>query len=129
MCAWSGEESRRPAPELTVGELSLRDPDFRSRWADHLVARRTFGSKTTHHPVAGDLPLDGENLTSSADEEEPRPVYEGAGRRQVRGLESPVRGDAKVGAWTATRFTRSASWPGGPVSRSRPFGSTPIAES
>lgn len=33
----------------------------------------------------------------------------------ANGLESPVGGDVKVGAWTATRSTRSVNWPGGPV--------------
>jgi hypothetical protein len=34
--------------------------------------------------------------------------------RATDGLESPVRGDARVGAWTAERSTRSVTWPGGP---------------
>lgn len=47
-------------PRLTalVGELSVRDNDFRQWWAGHHVAARTMGTKTLHHPVAGELTLD-----------------------------------------------------------------------
>ena len=38
-----------------IGELSLRDPDFRSWWADHDIQRRTYGTKHFHHPLVGDL--------------------------------------------------------------------------
>ncbi|MFJ4467704.1 helix-turn-helix domain-containing protein [Streptomyces sp. NPDC089424] len=50
-----------------VGELSVQDADFRRWWASHDVALRTGGTKLLHHPVAGDLALDWEILTSATD--------------------------------------------------------------
>ncbi|MEU2433856.1 helix-turn-helix transcriptional regulator [Streptomyces sp. NPDC007861] len=53
------------APDLQalVGELSVRDHDFRRWWAAHDVAHKTFGTKRFHHPVVGDLTLDWQFLT------------------------------------------------------------------
>ena len=47
-------------PELAVlvGELSLRDPDFRTWWAAHLVTGTGYGTKHYRHPLVGDLTLD-----------------------------------------------------------------------
>jgi len=47
-------------PELftLVGELSMRDPDFREWWAAHLVNSSRGGTKRYNHPVVGDLVLD-----------------------------------------------------------------------
>ena len=47
-------------PELAVlvGELSVRDVDFRSWWAEHRVNSATYGTKRYRHPVVGDLTLD-----------------------------------------------------------------------
>ncbi|MFI6996319.1 helix-turn-helix domain-containing protein [Nocardia sp. NPDC050175] len=55
------EAARDPDdPELArlVGELSLRDKDFRTWWAEHQVNTATFGTKSYRHPVVGDLTLD-----------------------------------------------------------------------
>ncbi|MBA8823973.1 transcriptional regulator with XRE-family HTH domain [Saccharopolyspora lacisalsi] len=41
-----------------VGELSVRDTDFRQWWAEHHVANQRIGTKTLHHPVVGELTLD-----------------------------------------------------------------------
>jgi transcriptional regulator with XRE-family HTH domain len=56
-------------PQLTalVGELSVRDGQFRQWWAAHHVAGRRLGTKTLHHPVVGDLSLDWEALTCASD--------------------------------------------------------------
>ncbi|WP_129767606.1 helix-turn-helix transcriptional regulator [Streptomyces sp. L-9-10] len=56
-------------PRLTelVGELSVQDPQFREWWAAHHVAALSVGTKTLHHPVAGDLTLDWDTLTASTD--------------------------------------------------------------
>ncbi|MEW1718112.1 helix-turn-helix transcriptional regulator [Streptomyces sp. NPDC093109] len=59
-----------PRLAALVGELSVRDPDFRRWWGDHHVAARTMGSKTFHHPVAGELTLDWDTLTASIDAEQ-----------------------------------------------------------
>jgi len=64
------EASRDPADArlmALVGELSVRDPDFRRWWGDHRVAARTAGTKALCHPVAGELDLDWSTLTDAAD--------------------------------------------------------------
>jgi transcriptional regulator with XRE-family HTH domain len=48
-------------PELAVlvGELSVRDADFRTWWATHQVTRTGgYGTKHHRHPLVGDLTLD-----------------------------------------------------------------------
>jgi transcriptional regulator with XRE-family HTH domain len=50
-----------------VGELSVRDKDFRRWWADHDVLRRSFGTKSYHHPVVGDLTLAFEAFTPTGE--------------------------------------------------------------
>ena len=50
-------------------------------------------------------------------------------RPSGKGLDSPLSGDTRVGLWTATSSTQSATWPGGPGWPSGPSGSTPIAGS
>lgn len=56
-------------PRLTelVGELSVQDQQFRQWWGEHCVAARNVGTKSFHHPVAGDLTLDWDTLTASTD--------------------------------------------------------------
>ncbi|MET0423340.1 MAG: helix-turn-helix transcriptional regulator [Actinoplanes sp.] len=56
-----------PRLAMLVGELSVRDPDFRRWWGDHRVASRTAGAKTLRHPVAGELNLDWSTLTDATD--------------------------------------------------------------
>jgi hypothetical protein len=46
-----------------VGELSVRDPDFRTWWAGHLVRGPRQLTKTYHHPVAGTLTLNVQQLS------------------------------------------------------------------
>ncbi|WP_328906348.1 helix-turn-helix transcriptional regulator [Streptomyces sp. NBC_00234] len=64
-------------PRLTtlVGELSVQDPDFRRWWAAHHVATLGVGTKTLHHPVAGDLTLDWDTLTASTDPDQQLVVW------------------------------------------------------
>jgi transcriptional regulator with XRE-family HTH domain len=50
-----------------VGELSLRDTDFRRWWNDHLVAVRSSGVKKFRHPIVGDLMLGWDALTCAMD--------------------------------------------------------------
>ncbi|WP_312882904.1 MmyB family transcriptional regulator [Streptosporangium album] len=45
----------------------MQDPDFRQWWAAHHVASKGAGTKTLHHPVAGDLTLDWDILTCATD--------------------------------------------------------------
>jgi transcriptional regulator with XRE-family HTH domain len=59
-------------PRLTalVGELSVQDDQFRQWWADRHVGPSTGGLKVINHPVAGELTLDWDALTCSADPEQ-----------------------------------------------------------
>ncbi|MFG1806763.1 helix-turn-helix transcriptional regulator [Streptomyces sp. NPDC049040] len=64
---YAGRHPHDPLLAELIGELSLRDRDFRRWWADHDVQRRTYGSKHYHHPVVGDLVLEYEALTPAGD--------------------------------------------------------------
>ncbi|MFJ3640198.1 helix-turn-helix domain-containing protein [Streptomyces sp. NPDC090108] len=84
------EAARNPDdPRLTalVGELSVKDPQFRQWWAGHHVAHRAFGTKTMRHPVAGELVLDWETLGSAADPDQQLTVWTAeAGTPSYEGL-------------------------------------------
>ncbi|WP_155386163.1 helix-turn-helix domain-containing protein [Catellatospora paridis] len=56
-----------PRLATLVGELSLRDPDFRRWWSSHQVAGRMFGTKTFQHPIAGRITLDWQMFASAED--------------------------------------------------------------
>jgi hypothetical protein len=64
-------------PQLAelIGELSVRDEDFRHWWAEHDVFRHSHGTKHMHHPVVGDLTLDYETLTVTDDPEQTLGLY------------------------------------------------------
>lgn len=68
-------------PRITslIGELSLRDEDFRRWWATHLVASPTFGSKTLLHPVVGKITLEWQMLSCGEDTEQAILVMTAAG--------------------------------------------------
>jgi transcriptional regulator with XRE-family HTH domain len=72
---YAGQHPHDPRLAELIGELSLRDPDFRRWWADHDVQRRTFGSKQFHHPVVGDLTLGYEALAVTGDPDQTLGVY------------------------------------------------------
>ncbi|WP_327232612.1 helix-turn-helix transcriptional regulator [Streptomyces sp. NBC_01317] len=60
------EAGRNPGdPVLTalVGELSVRDPDFRTWWGSHQVRGPRQLAKTYRHPVVGTLTLDVQQLS------------------------------------------------------------------
>jgi transcriptional regulator with XRE-family HTH domain len=58
--------SERALTEL-VGELSVRSPEFRVRWAAHDVDYYRSGTQPFHHPLVGDLTLDYDALELPAD--------------------------------------------------------------
>ncbi|WP_030703201.1 MULTISPECIES: helix-turn-helix domain-containing protein [unclassified Streptomyces] len=64
-------------PRLTalVGELCVRDEDFRTWWAAHHVATLSVGTKTLNHPVVGELSLDWDTLTASTDPDQQLVVW------------------------------------------------------
>lgn len=62
--------AERPAdPRLieVAGELSVRDADFRTWWAERDVSYQAFGTKSLQHPAAGPFSLDWQLLRSGYD--------------------------------------------------------------
>jgi transcriptional regulator with XRE-family HTH domain len=59
-------------PQLAaiVGELSVKDAQFREWWAAHQVNIRTAGVKGLRHPLVGELTLDWSALTCATDPEQ-----------------------------------------------------------
>jgi transcriptional regulator with XRE-family HTH domain len=64
---YAGQHPHDPQLAELIGDLSLRNRDFRRWWADHDVLSRTHGTKQYHHPVVGDLTLDYEALNPTGD--------------------------------------------------------------
>lgn len=58
-----------------IGELSMRDEDFRRWWGDHRVASLGRGSKVIQHPVAGELTLDWDALACATDPDQQLVVW------------------------------------------------------
>nr|WSY51110.1 helix-turn-helix transcriptional regulator [Streptomyces sp. NBC_00886] len=59
----AGRTPHDPALAALVGELGVRDPDFRTWWAGHQVRGPRQLTKTYVHPVAGELTLDVQQFT------------------------------------------------------------------
>jgi transcriptional regulator with XRE-family HTH domain len=51
-----------------IGELSTRSDEFRTRWAEQNVRRHYSGTKHFHHPIVGDIHLEFEAMSISADD-------------------------------------------------------------
>ncbi|UOZ05746.1 helix-turn-helix transcriptional regulator [Amycolatopsis sp. WQ 127309] len=67
---YAGRNPYDPALAELIGELSVRDQDFRVWWADHDVYQRTHGTKHYRHPVVGDLILGYEALAPTGDHDQ-----------------------------------------------------------
>ncbi|MEU9108403.1 helix-turn-helix transcriptional regulator [Streptomyces xanthophaeus] len=61
-----------------VGELSVKDEEFRRLWAAHTVADKTHGVKRLRHPLVGELSLSFETLTLPDDPEQGLVVFHAA---------------------------------------------------
>ncbi|MFJ3660256.1 helix-turn-helix domain-containing protein [Streptomyces sp. NPDC090119] len=58
-----------------VGELSVRDDDFRRWWGDHRVADLSRGDKVLRHPLVGELTLDWDALACVGDPDQQLVVW------------------------------------------------------
>ncbi|MBN6033661.1 helix-turn-helix transcriptional regulator [Amycolatopsis sp. 195334CR] len=58
-----------------IGELTVRSPEFSTWWNDHRVLRRTHGSKSYHHPIAGELHFSYESFAAPGDADQTLCVY------------------------------------------------------
>jgi MmyB-like transcription regulator ligand binding domain len=98
------EAARKPDdPRLAelVGDLSIRDPQFRLWWAGTHVAVKRRGTRTYNHPVVGELTLDWDGLTSDAEPDQQVIIFTAepgsASERALRDL----------AAWAAETFDTS----------------------
>ena len=89
----AGRHPHDSALSELVGELSLRDPDFRRWWAEHDVFQRTHGTKRYHHGLVGELVLRYESFTATDDPD------------QTIGIHT-----AEPGSPSAERLALLASW-------------------
>ena len=72
------EAARKPDdPRLAelVGDLSIRDAQFRQWWAGTHVAVKRRGTRRYDHPVVGEITLDWDALTSDAEPDQQLVVF------------------------------------------------------
>ena len=72
------EAARKPDdPRLAelIGDLSIRDAQFRQWWAGTHVAVKRRGTRKYNHPVVGEIILDWDALTSDAEPDQQLIVY------------------------------------------------------
>ncbi|MER8062772.1 MULTISPECIES: helix-turn-helix transcriptional regulator [unclassified Streptomyces] len=72
---YAGRHPHDPRLAELVGELSVRDEDFRQWWAEHDVLQYTHGTKLYRHPLAGELILEYESLTLPDDPDQALYLY------------------------------------------------------
>ena len=94
---YAGQHPSDPHLSELIGDLSLRDNDFRRWWADHDVYTRTHGTKGYHHPVVGELILGYEAFVATDDVD------------QTLGLHT-----AEAGSASEERLKLLASWAAAP---------------
>ncbi|QVQ52259.1 helix-turn-helix domain-containing protein [Spiractinospora alimapuensis] len=96
-------------PELArlVGELSIKDDDFRHWWSTHRVRAQRSGRKEFHHPTAGELTLDFQVLDVRGTPDQTLLTYTAEPRsRSAQAL-------AFLGGWAQTRYAPSSTSPPG----------------
>ena len=98
------EAARKPDdPRLAelVGDLSIKDAQFRQWWAGTHVAVKRRGTRTYNHPVVGEITLDWDALTSDAEPDQQLIVYTPApGSRSEQALR-------ELAAWAAEHIGAS----------------------
>jgi transcriptional regulator with XRE-family HTH domain len=98
------EAARKPDdPRLAelVGDLSIKDAQFRQWWAGTHVALKRRGTRTYNHPVVGEITLDWDALTSDAEPDQQLIVYTPApGSRSEQALR-------ELAAWAAEHIGAS----------------------
>ncbi|MCX5376303.1 helix-turn-helix domain-containing protein [Streptomyces sp. NBC_00091] len=60
---YAGQHPEDERLSALVGELSVKNEEFRRLWAAHAVADKTHGVKRLRHPIVGELELAFETLT------------------------------------------------------------------
>ena len=63
----AAEGEGEPRLAELIGELSLRDRDFRTWWAERHASYQTHGTKTFIHPATGQYPLDWQALRTAGE--------------------------------------------------------------
>lgn len=117
--AYAGTHPHDPRLAELVGDLAVRDPDFRHWWAEHDVYLREHGSKRYHHPVIGDLELGYEALTPVG---EPNLVF---GTHTVEPHSPSAQALTLLASWSATSSGNRAG--GTPLSGTPHISSGPDA--
>ena len=98
------EAARKPDdPRLAelVGDLSIKDAQFRQWWAGTHVAVKRRGRRTYNHPVVGEITLGWDALTSDAEPDQQLVVYTAEpGSRSQQALR-------ELAAWAAEHIATS----------------------
>ena len=99
------EAARKPDdPRLAelVGDLSIRDAQFRQWWAGTHVAAKRRGTRRYNHPIVGELTLEWDSLTSDAEPDQQLIVYTAEpGSRSEQALR-------ELAAWAAEHTSTSS---------------------
>lgn len=104
---YAGTHPHDPKLADLVGDLAVRDEDFRCWWAEHDVHLRAHGSKRYHHPVVGDLELGYEAMTPVG---EPELVF---GTHTVEAHSPSAEALGLLSSWsTSSVHDREAETPG-----------------